>query len=432
MESENFMQKKYRKIFNKFYNFDFSKLFENNKFVIGFSIFISFIVWTVVAINDIDNRVVTVSDIPIDIQLSDSAVQDGLKIFSGQDAKARVDIRGNRFVISQVTKNDIQVTANQAGSTIISPGNYTLELSAKKLNNTAGYEIVSEVRPTFITVMVDRFREVEINIESDINFNANPDFFVGNIVTSASSVKVAGPESEISKIKKAVAKGEISGEIDQTTTAKCQISLYDDYNRLISNERITTSLSEIDVTVPVLMKKEIPIFVEFDNAPKDFVFPDNMIEISPKTLEVVGPKDVMNDFEKIVLSPIDIRKVDIKSTEFELPIMQMPSGCKSLKDIYSAKVTLNLSDFRERNLRVNQFTFLNVPEGKVPKVFNGFVDITIIGPSNRINSIKESDVVAVIDLQNKADGYMEISTDFIVNNKYIWTVGEYFVNVGIS
>ena len=422
----DFLKKLYKKI-------NIKKLFSNNKIVLILSIIISFIIWIIIAINDVNSHTLTITDIPLDLKLSDIAIKDGLKIFSGQDIKVKVDVRGNRFALSQITKNDIQVTAQQVG-TIISPGNYTLELTAKKINNSSKYEIISEVKPSFITVMVDRYREVEFDIENDIKFTANPNFFVGNILSTAEKVKVSGPETEISKIKKVVAEGEIPGEIDDITTIKCRLSLYDGYGKLIVNEKITTSISEVDITVPVLMKKEIPITVDFDNKPEGLEFPSNIITITPNSLEIVGPKDTVNSFEKIVLAPIDIRKVSTKNSKFELPIIQIPTGCKSLKDIYSAAVSIDLSEYREKRLKLTEFTFINTAKDKNPIVYNDDLDITIMGPANKINHIKPSDVTAKIDLQDKTDGSMELPVIFTINtkDKDIWVIDEYLVNVGIS
>ncbi|MBQ3093087.1 MAG: hypothetical protein IJC57_02400, partial [Clostridia bacterium] len=115
---------------DKIKNIKINRLFYNNKFVAVFSIVTSFVIWIAMASNSSESIPMIISDIPVDIVLSESAVKDGLRIFSGQDITARVEVTGNRLTVGQLTKNDIQVTAPQAASTIMSPGNYTLELAA--------------------------------------------------------------------------------------------------------------------------------------------------------------------------------------------------------------------------------------------------------------------------------------------------------------
>ena len=147
---------RFNHIREKIKKINLGRLFYNNKFVAAFSVVLSLIIWIIVYSSGTESVPVTISDIPVDIQLSNSAIQDGLKIFSSHDLKARVEIAGNRLVIGQVTKDNIQISASLAAGTIMSPGNYTLELSAKKVGLLKDYEIVSDVKPSVVTDKVDR------------------------------------------------------------------------------------------------------------------------------------------------------------------------------------------------------------------------------------------------------------------------------------
>ena len=82
----------FERIKNRIRKINVNKLFYNNKFVAVFSFILSVIIWTTVSSNSTESIPVTISDIPVDIQLSESAVQDGLKVFSGHDITARVEI----------------------------------------------------------------------------------------------------------------------------------------------------------------------------------------------------------------------------------------------------------------------------------------------------------------------------------------------------
>ncbi len=175
----------WNKLNKKVKNIKFSRLFYNNKFLAVFSVLLSFVIWVAVASNKSESVSVMISDIPVDIHLSESAIQDGLQIFGLKNVTARVEVKGNRFVVGQVTKDNIQISASQSAVSIMSPGNYTLELSAKKVGVLQDYEIVSDVKPSVITVMVDRYRESEFTVESEINYTPKHDYFVGSTVLSS-------------------------------------------------------------------------------------------------------------------------------------------------------------------------------------------------------------------------------------------------------
>lgn len=413
------------------------KLFYNNKFVMVFSVIMSFIVWIVVSSSKSESVPVSISDIPVDINLSESAVQDGLKIFSGQDITARVDISGNRLVVGQVTKNDIQISAPQAASTIMSPGNYTLELSAKKVGLLQDYQIVSAVKPSVVTVMVDRYREAEFHIEPEINFTPKSDYFVGNTILSSQKVKLSGPETEISKIKKVKVKADIPGEISSTATLKLPIIMYDAYDKPITSETISCSVDEVDASVPVLMKKKIEIIPQFDNIPTGINLNreyKDIVKLNPSTLEIAGPEETVKSLSSVKLDSINFRDISLQNNNFNMPI-NLPQGCRSLNNEYSSTVSLNLSQFKEKNFNINQFSFKNVPAGKEASVYNGEINVTVLGPSNKLNSLKASDLSAeiVFNQDKEISNSMEMPVKITIkNHNSLWVYGTYYVNVNLE
>ena len=413
------------------------KLFYNNKFVMVFSVIMSFIVWIVVSSSKSESVPVSISDIPVDINLSESAVQDGLKIFSGQDITARGDISGNRLVVGQVTKNDIQISAPQAASTIMSPGNYTLELSAKKVGLLQDYPIVSAVKPSVVTVMVDRYREAEFNIEPEINFTPKSDYFVGNTILSSQKVKLSGPETEISKIKKVKVKADIPGEISSTATLKLPIIMYDAYDKPITSETISCSVDEVDASVPVLMKKKIEIIPQFDNIPTGINLNreyKDIVKLNPSTLEIAGPEETVKSLSSVKLDSINFRDISLQNNNFNMPI-NLPQGCRSLNNEYSSTVSLNLSQFKEKNFNINQFSFKNVPAGKEASVYNGEINVTVLGPSNKLNSLKASDLSAeiVFNQDKEISNSMEMPVKITIkNHNSLWVYGTYYVNVNLE
>lgn len=427
----------FNRIRRKMKSINWGKLFYNNKFVVVFSVLSSLIIWIVVSSSSTESNPVTISDIPINVPLSESAVQDGLKIFSGHDLKARVEIAGNRLVVGQVTKDNIQISASQSAATIMSPGNYTLELSAKKVGLLKDYEIVSDVKPSVITVMVDRYRESEFTIEPEINFNPKQGYFVGNTVLSSQKVILSGPETEISKIKKVKILSNVPGEISSPITLRLPIVMYDAYDKQILSETISASVDEVEASIPVLMKKEIEILPDFSNLPvgidikkeyKDFA------KVNPLKLEIAGPEEIVSVLKNVKLDAIDFNKVNFQNFKFVLPI-NLPQGCRSLNNVYTAEVNLNLSQFRERIFSINQFSFKNLPEGKKANVYNKSINILVLGPISEINSIKQSDIVAEIDFEGKNDflSSMEMPVKlYIKNSDKSWIYGQYYVNVNVE
>lgn len=94
--------------------FSLGSLFYNNKFVLIFSVFVALVIWVVFATRNTEEIPRTVTDVPIVVNLSDSAQQSGLKVFSPINAKAKVAIKGNSLTVNQVKNTDLQIEAKQA------------------------------------------------------------------------------------------------------------------------------------------------------------------------------------------------------------------------------------------------------------------------------------------------------------------------------
>ena len=94
-----------------------------------------------------------------------------------------------------------------------------------------------------------------------------------------------------------------------------------------------------------------------------------------------------------------------------------------------------MSVFKEKNININRFSFLNAPNNKKIKVYNGSLNINIIGPYKSLINLKSSDVVAQIDLQNKDENInsMEVPVKILIENSDdLWTNETYYVNINLT
>ena len=428
------MMKDYIKLLKKYISrINIKKIFYDNKLVFLFSVLASFTIWIFMNASGADSAPVTITDIPVSINLSDNSMRDGLRIFSGQNTKAQIDISGNRLIVGQVTKDNIQVTAPQV-STITSPGTYALELNAKKVGILSDYEFASGLQPAFVTIMVDRYREAEFEIEPEIEFSADPNYFLGATVLSSSKVILAGPDLEISKIKRVAVKGKIERELKSTYSSKMPVIMYDAYGKQIESETISLTVQEVEVTIPVLMKKNININPNFKNVPEGLNLSGGIIKVVPNSLEIAGPEDQIMEINEIELDAIDFNELNVQKNKFNLQI-NLPSGCKSLNNIYSIEVFIDTTGFREKSFNVSQISFLNVPKGKSAKAYSNAIEVRLVGPVQSIRQISSDNVSIEVDLEGKDDlaGSMEVPANIKVNAfKDIWVYGKYLINIEIS
>ena len=136
---------------------------------------------------------------------------------------------------------------------------------------------------------------------------------------------------------------------------------------------------------------------------------------------------------KVVLDGIDFSTLNLANNKFTLPI-NLPQNCKSLSNIYSADVVVNMSNFREKNLYIKNFKFLNLPKEKSAEIYNGELCITVLAPASKIGNVKSSDIEAQVDCSGlDSCGSTEVPVKLsMINRNDAWIYGKYCVNVNIK
>ena len=74
-------------------------------------------------------------------------------------------------------------------------------MRAIKKSAATDYEVVS-TNPDEIAVEYDRYKEITLNIENEVEFTAGTGFYPGTPVLSEEKVNISGPESAVNKVKR--------------------------------------------------------------------------------------------------------------------------------------------------------------------------------------------------------------------------------------
>ena len=183
-----------------------SRIFSNKLFLIILSVVISLTIWISINMGDFAETSYSVSNIPITIDLPDTASNQGLKVFNNDELKGTVTVSGNRSIIGNLTSDDIEIVPEQTDN-LTSAGSYTLSLVAKKKSSSLNYNIES-VSPSTVYIKLDRNRNITKKIEQNISYTIPKDYY-GTVLLDNESVTISGPETEIKKIDKVVIEGDV-------------------------------------------------------------------------------------------------------------------------------------------------------------------------------------------------------------------------------
>ena len=412
------------------------RLFYNNKIVLLFSIALSFVFWVILSTSSTELMKKIISDIPININLSKNAKESGLTVFGAEDIKAEISVTGNRLVLGQLSKGDIQVTAQQSANMINSTGRYTLELAAKKNSILTDYEFTSSVSPRFITVFVDRYKSQEFDITPSIKFTADPNYFVAPVALSEPKVTISGPESVVSSIATVSVQESISGNLNKTLDLHdLPLTLLDAKGNRINATHLVLSVTNVDANITVLQRKFINVVPEFTSSPDGLNVKNMSVQVSPNKIEVAASHEALRNLTSLLLEPIDFSQMDLEHCQFEQNI-KLPTDCRSLENVYKSTVKINLSGFQKRIVLAKNIKFKNLPDDKSAISHTTSLPVQVVGPTSQIRSLTDSDITIEIDLADKKEftgrTEMPAKIHFDSSASKCWAYGSYNVNVGIT
>ncbi|MBW7573614.1 CdaR family protein [Caproiciproducens faecalis] len=420
----------------KHVKFNVGRLFYDDKFVMLFSVLFSIMLWVFMASGNTEEFPRQITDVPVVISLSDSAQEDGLKVFSPVEQTATVSIKGNSLIVNQIKASDMQVVAPLA-STITSPGNYTFNLSVQKKGTLSDYEWVS-ISPSQAIITVDRYAEKTFTIQNDIKYKSgyqsDPSFFVSAPTFSSDTVTISGPEKEVSQINKVSVQYEISDTLRESKSFTTDLVMYDANGNKITSNKLKMSEQKVDVTIPVLARQVLPLSVSFTNQPLGLLLTSDQIAIDPQSIEVAGPQDVLANLTEISLAPLDFSGISPTRNSFDVNVT-LPATCKNLSNVPVAKVTLDLSSMTTRQMVVSNFAVKNLASDKAANVYTKSLTVTVVGPESEISKLTENSLSAQIDMSGKENftGHTEMPVSISVGNSVsTWVYGSYMANIGVT
>ena len=418
-----------------------SGLFNNSKFVLLFSFILACFFWVGFASQSDEIASVIVSDVPVSIELSEQAKNDGLKVYRGNEATVSVLIRGNRLTIGSITKSDLQIVA-QNTSSINFANTYALSLTSRKAGIKTDYEVVS-ISPSIINVSVDKERTQNFTIEKNIDTsevtlptskdNTDTEYYLAKPVISENRVTVSGPEQEVKKIAKVQVYDRITGQQSENISKTLDVQLLDSGGEVIENDLLNVSPKRINVTIPILPKKEIPIIPRFENVPSG-IHIDELYSVKPSKITVAGTEDILDSIDIIELDPINFNTLDPAQTQITCAV-SVPTGCINISNEEQARVSLKLSNYSSTVVTVSDIELKNIPTGYKADVSTKSLGISIAGPKNIISEITSDNVQVIVDLSTLGSGFegsQELPAEIVLSDlESCWCFSEYTVNVSI-
>lgn len=413
----------------------FRNLIYNNKIAMLFSLILAFGIWIWVAIEKSPVVEITVSAVPVKIDMENSVpAQLHLQTFGQTEFYVDVTVTGKRFVVSALTPEDLTVTAQT--NYVDSAGTKSLQLKATA-NDSRDYEI-QRISQNYIDVYFDTYKEAEFAIEPRIlapdGKNVVDGCILGSVLFSKNTVVVSGPSAEVNKVTGVIAEASVSAPLSATTTVQPEIKLQTDGQETLSYVELNTGESTVTMTMPVLKKVVLPTSVTFKNAPGGYLNSDVPVTVSPSQIEAAVPIEKVGELKSISVGTVDFAELDSGYNTFNFNASDI-TEYTVVDSSARFRVTVNMTGTVTALFSVSaqNIAVTAQKDGFHSSVLTrGIENIRVIGTAEEIAALTNDMLYAEVDLSDAeiTEGEQTVKARIVIKgSSKAWASGTYTVRI---
>lgn len=414
-----------------------NSIFDNRRFVLFISVLLAAFAWIIVAGFIKPGETATLNDIVINYRQKESNYKNlGLSLVGDLRETASVDVEGDSNVIYKLRSTDVTIAPDY--SNVTGAGTYVVPLRATR-EVDGNFEVV-KIKPDSVTLQFEVMDKMTITVQGKADgIEAAEGYFKDTLIVSPTTIDVTGPSSEIEKIVEAVAEVPDKEVRTETKYYGASVKLLDENGDQVDSSLITLSESEVEITVPILEVREIPIVPVYSSAPANFdtEWFNSLITLSEQTIEIAAAKEEINNFTECQVGPIDISLFDISQTTVVYPITfpeKSKNKIKNIAQLNQVTATIDTSGLAQKTFKVesSNIEVVNVPAGlTITPVTKTGLNVTLVGPTDVIDGLLAENVVVQVEaygVTSEQGGQQNLAARVVVSsNNRVFAVGQYQV-----
>lgn len=274
-----------------------------------------------------------------------------------------VRVRGNRSVMDSFTAANIVATADM--NELDENNQIPIKLSTLK---TSGSKIESiRSADSYVDVNVENITRVQKKLEVLTKNLPEDGYILGKVSTEQNALKISGPESVVALVDKVAVSFDLAGATEDVSMI-LPVELYDAQGNKINDNRLTTSISEVQCLATVYATKEVPlVFTTKGNAGEGYGFTGEVLS-EPETVTIAAKNSVLRGIRQLeITDPIEIQDAVEDVTQNVDLKEYLPDNVIFADASYDgkAKATAVIDEvFREEvTVTGEQIRFTDVPDG---------------------------------------------------------------------
>lgn len=413
----------------------FSDLFYDNRFLMVFSVVAAIVFWLIVVVEFGVEVEKDIKNIPVTIDYERIENDFGLQPFGEKNYYVDVKVSGKKYIVdSDDISNEITVKANTGY--VNAADNYTLKLSVSTESEL--FEIVGTSTDE-INIKFDYPGSKEVIIEPEIDFDGESvaeGYYLGEyIFPESNTVTVTGPETEVSKVEKVVARASVEGKLRQNLTVEADLVALNDKGETVSYISFNRQNNKARITLPVYKIAQLQLTCGITGRPSDYVEELPLIVlVNPTVAEIAVPEKKLDGIEALEIKTVDFSEIHAGANVFNVDAEEIPNAVV-IDGTKSFTVTVNADGMDEKTMKADfEVGYINnSSEMNVEFVKFDVPEITFVGPVSNVNALTSENAELTADLSSIPAGAKgEYSVPVTLASGDCWIYGSPTVTVSVS
>lgn len=419
------------------------KLFLDNWGLKLISLLLAFILWFVVISIDDPVREKSFSNIKVNLINTEELEEKGMvwEVLDGTDVLKTVSFDAPLSVRETIEASDIIAQADLGEITVAET--VAIEFLCPKYSNQVTNISGSTAN---IKLRVEEKVSKWINIEYKLVGDVAAGYLVGGVSLEQNRLEIAGPQSKINEVTKAVVYVDVAGAKAGELSARVDVRLLDASGNEVSYPNVTKNTDAIKVTVDVHATKEVPVEYTVSGIPADGFLLNGNVTVAPEKVMIAGPSASLNRVSKIT---IPMKELDITGATGNVEKIidlknYLPTNVYFAQEGFDGKITavVEVEPVAEKKITLirDDITLINIPEGYAAKFPDNISmpAVTLRGLQAELNTAKgikgTVDVAAwleTLEEENLPLGIHALPIELEVPEQFE-QVGEVTVNIEFS
>lgn len=381
------------------------------------SLLIAFGMWMYVITEVSPGYEWTYYDIPV-VMEGETLLRDerNLIVTDYSDIYVDLTLAGNRSDLNDLSKDNIVLKADM--TRIYDPGTHKIEYNISMPGNVASnaFTRVNQY-PSYITVTVEKLQRKEVPVVILYEGKAGDGYVVrrADVQMDYEHILVTGPESVVNQISKAVIAIDLEGQTE-SISQNYRFTLCNEDGQGVDSEMITVNTEQVHVDLTIHRKKQVDLVVTVvpgGGATEE----DVEVKLDAESIQISGSDVALEQVgDSIHLGTVYLADYE---TAAEI-VFQIPTYEGVTNDSSRTEVVVNLRfvGLMTKEIILEDFEIINVPEGFEAEVITEKLSIKVRGPTELVSKLTAKDITAKVDFAGEQTGDATIRVNITFSDAF--------------